>query len=244
MIIIRFFTSLLFSIIMIFLTIFYGFICSLLPKFPNLACKLARQYGFFVIHTAKYLCGIRYNIIGSKSVPNNNRFIIFSKHQSTWETLFLLSYFPRMSIILKKELLNIPFFGWGLRAIRPIAIDRSAGRAAMTALNHQGEMRLKQNLCILCFPEGTRKLPGETPDYKVGGAMLASKTGAPVLPIALNSGECWPKGKFLKKPGIISVVIGPCLETQGKKSSVILQEAQDWIEGEMREINFTAHKKT
>jgi len=244
MIIIRFFTSFLFSFIMIILTMFYGFICSFLPKFPDLACRLAAQYGFLVIHTAKYLCGINFKVIGSENILNNNRFIIFSKHQSTWETLFLLYYFPHMSIILKKELLSIPFFGWGLRAIRPIAIDRSAGRAAIAELNQQGEMRLQQNLCILCFPEGTRKAPGEAPDYKVGGAMLASKTGAPILPIALNSGECWPKKGFLKKPGLISVVIGPCIETQDKKTNAILQETQDWIEGEMSKINFSATPKT
>ena len=241
MIIFRLITSALFSIIMIVLTVFFGFVCSLLPKFPDLAASLAQKYGYLVTNTAKYLCGIRYQIHGAENVPKNNRFIIFSKHQSTWETLFLLSYFPHMSIILKKELLNIPFFGWGLRAIRPIAIDRNAGRAAISELNRQGEMRLQQNLCVLCFPEGTRKSPGDTPDYKVGGAMLASKTGAPILPIALNSGECWPKKGFLKKSGRISVIIGPCIETQDKKSSMILQEVQDWIEGEMSHINFTAN---
>lgn len=241
MIILRFITSLLFSIIMITLTVFFGFICSFLPRFPDLACFLGKQYGHLVIQTARYLCGIRYKVHGTENIPKNNHFIIFSKHQSTWETLFLLYYFPHMSIILKKELLNIPFFGWGLRAVRPIAIDRSAGRAAITELNRQGEMRLQQNLCILCFPEGTRKSPGDAPDYKVGGAMLASKTGAPVLPIALNSGECWLKKGFLKKPGLISVIIGPCIETQDKKTSVILQEAQDWIEGKMSQINFTAN---
>ncbi|MBP9726685.1 MAG: 1-acyl-sn-glycerol-3-phosphate acyltransferase [Gammaproteobacteria bacterium] len=246
MIIIRYLTSFLFSIIMIILTMFFGFVCSLLPYFPNLACYLAQQYGYLVIHAARYLCGIRYQIHGIENIPKNHRFIIFSKHQSTWETLFLLFYFPKMSIILKKELLSIPFFGWGLRALRPIAIDRNAGRAAITELNRQGEIRLQQGLSILCFPEGTRKFPGDAPDYKVGGAMLASKTEAPILPIALNSGECWPRKGFLKKPGIISVIIGPCIETKDKKTNAILQEAQDWIEGEMIKINFTAnfHQKT
>lgn len=244
MIIFRFFTSLLFSTIMIILTVLYGFICSFLPKFPHLASKLSHQYGYLVLQAAKYLCGIRYNIIGAENIPKNNRFIIFSKHQSTWETLFLLFYFPHMSIILKKELLNIPFFGWGLRAIRPIAIDRSAGRTAIANLNHQGEKRLQEGLCILCFPEGTRTSPGEKPEYKVGGAMLASKTEAPILPIALNSGECWPKRKFLKIPGTISIIIGPCIETKGKKSSAILQETQEWIETQMSQINFTANNST
>ncbi len=243
MIIIRYITSFLFSIIMIILTMFFGFVCSLLPHFPNLACYLAQKYGYLVVHTARYLCGIRYKIHGIENIPKNHRFIIFSKHQSTWETLFLLFYFPKMSIILKKELLKIPFFGWGLKALRPIAIDRSAGRTAILELNRQGEMRLQQGLSILCFPEGTRKSPGDIPDYKVGGAMLASKTEAPILPIALNSGECWPRKGFLKKPGTISVVIGPCIETKGKKTTLILQEVQNWIEGEMKKINFTANSQ-
>lgn len=241
MIIIRFITSFIFSIMMIILTTLFGLACSLLPFAPNVTRALSRAYGYLIIHIARYLCGIRYQIHGAEHIPKNNFFIIFSKHQSTWETLFLLSYFPHMSIILKKELLNIPFFGWGLRSIRPIAIDRSAGRAALAELNKQGEQRLQQGLCILCFPEGTRKSPGDVPDYKIGGAMLASKTGAPILPIALNSGECWPKKGFLKKPGLISIVIGPCIETHNKKSSVILQETQDWIENEMTKINFTAN---
>ena len=241
MIIFRFITSLLFSIIMILLTVFFGLIGVFLIRFPDRACSMGQKYGDLIIGAARYLCGIRYQIQGAENIPKNNQFIIFSKHQSTWETLFLLSYFPHMSIILKKELLYIPFFGWGLRSIRPIAIDRNAGRAAITELNRQGEMRLQQNICVLCFPEGTRKSPGEAPDYKVGGAMLASKTGAPILPIALNSGECWPKKGFLKKPGLISVIIGPCIETQSKKTSVILQETQDWIEGQMSRINFTAN---
>ena len=243
MILFRFVGSLLFSITMIIYTMIIGFSCSIIPFAPNIAAWLAQQYGYFTIRAARYLCGIRYEIIGAENIPRNNRFIIFSKHQSTWETLFLLSYFPHMSIILKKELLNIPFFGWGLRSIRPIAIDRSAGRAAITALNQQGKMRLNQNLCILCFPEGTRKSPGDAPDYKVGGAMLASKTEAPILPIALNSGECWPKRGFIKKSGTISVIIGPLIETKDKKTAVILQETQDWIEEQMNIINFTANTK-
>ncbi len=243
MIIFRFFTSLLFSISMIILTIFYGFICSFLPKSPDLACKLAARYGFLIVHIAKYLCGIHFKVTGSENIPKTNRFIIFSKHQSTWETFFLLYYFPNMSIILKKELLNIPFFGWGLKSLRPIAIDRSAGRAAINALNEQGETRLQQGLCILCFPEGTRKAPGDAPDYKVGGAMLAAKTEAPILPIALNSGICWPKRGFLKKSGTISVNIGPCIETNNKKTSIILQEAQEWIEHQMQIIDVMSSKK-
>jgi 1-acyl-sn-glycerol-3-phosphate acyltransferase len=226
---------------MIILTVIFGFICSFLSSAPKPMQFMARGYGYLITHLAQYLCGIRYQIYGVENIPKDNRFIIFSKHQSTWETLFLLFYFPYMAIILKKELLKIPFFGWGLKSLHPIAIDRNAGRAAIAELNNQGENRLQQGYCILCFPEGTRKSPGDAPDYKVGGAMLASKTGAPILPIALNSGECWPKKGFLKKPGLISVVIGPCIETQGKKTSVILQEAQDWIEGEMNRINFTAN---
>lgn len=242
MIIFNLIRSFIFSMTMILLTIFYGLICSFLPRFPNLACRLAAQYGYFVIQAAKYLCGIHYTIHGAENIPKNNRFIIFSKHQSTWETLFLLSYFPHMSIILKKELLNIPFFGWGLKSLRPIAIDRKAGRSAMNELNQQGEKRLNEGLCILCFPEGTRTAPGSAPDYKVGGAMLASKTETPILPIALNSGECWPKKGFLKKSGHISVIIGPCIDTSNKKTSVILKEAQDWIEDKMNTIHLKARK--
>lgn len=229
----RFCGALLFSSVMIVLSITHGLGCACCAFYPRAARRVSQHYGYCVTQAARYLCGIRYVIRGAENIPHDHRFIIFCKHQSTWETLFLLYYFPQLCIILKKELLSIPCFGWGLRALRPIAIDRAAGRAALLALTQQGAQRLQQDLSILCFPEGTRAAPGAAPDYKAGGAVLATKTGAPVLPIALNSGVHWPRKGFLKKPGVITVVIGPCITSDNKKSSVLLQEVQAWIEGHL-----------
>jgi 1-acyl-sn-glycerol-3-phosphate acyltransferase len=135
--------------------------------------------------------------------------------------------------VLKRELLKVPFFGWGLAAIRPIAIDRAAGRAAVEQLTSQGRERLRSGRCVMIFPEGTRVRPGETQRYRMGGAVLASETNAPVVPVAHNAGELWPRHSFIKWPGEITVAIGPPIDTTGKTADQINTEAREWIESRM-----------
>lgn len=238
---IQFIRSLVFTIVITFWQLFYGITMMLMRPFTTLRFRLnyLATWGTLSSILTKYIAGISYQVEGKENIPNEN-VIVFSKHQSTWETNFLLTLFPQLTIILKRELLRIPIYGWGLAAAGPIAINRGSGRASLKQINEQGNTRLKEGQSILCFPEGTRTLPGAEPDYKPGGAMLAATTGYPVVPVALNSGECWQKKKFLKKPGTITVSIGPVIETKGKKASQILKESQEWIEAKMQEINFTA----
>ena len=189
-----------------------------------------------VIVMARYILGIDHRVIGLENLPSGGPAIVMAKHQSAWETIAFQLIFPPLAFVLKKELLRIPFFGWGLAMISPIAIDRAAGRKALKELEVQGEARLDKGFWVLVYPEGTRVKPGETGKYNIGGAWLAAKTGAPVIPVAHNAGRLWPKGAFLKRPGEITVVIGPAIATAGKKAAAINAEVEAWIEAEMARL--------
>ena len=145
--------------------------------------------------------------------------------------------FPPLTFVVKKELLSLPFFGWGLKALDPIAIDRKAGRRAILQVVEQGMDRLKKGIWIVIFPEGTRSRPGTKQQYKKGGAILASKSGHKVVPVAHTAGEYWPKGFFSRQTGTIVMSIGPAIETKGKSTDEIMQEAECWIETKMKEIS-------
>lgn len=230
---------------MIILVFIFGGFCAFFRFFPQkILHGSTRIFGFLITAAGKYIAGMNYKITGVENIPTDRPYVVFCKHQSTWETFFMYTLLPnKYSTILKEELLRVPVFGWGLSALQPIAINRKDRKSAMSQIIAQGKDRISRGISILCFPEGTRKFPGEAPDYKIGGAKLAESVGAPIIPIALNSGECWPRKGFLKRPGTISVIIGPAIETQDKKAKEILIESRDWIENKMQEINFTAQKQ-
>jgi 1-acyl-sn-glycerol-3-phosphate acyltransferase len=178
----------------------------------------------------KYLCGLSYRVTGIENLPNQNC-IIFAKHQSAWETIALISIIPGIkSWVLKRELLYVPFLGWIMYYFRPIAIDRKSGRKAVEQIIEQGIQRLKSGNHVFVFPEGTRVAPGTRKRYGIGGAILAEKSAYPVLPVAHNAGVFWRRRDLRKYPGVVDVVIGPLIETEGKKASDINQEAEEWIE--------------
>ena len=185
----------------------------------------------------KHLLGIKYELRGAENMPKDRAAVVLCKHQSAWETLILQELFPGILFVWKKELKLIPFFGWALAVTPSISIDRSAGKEAMKSLLEQGKLRLGQGYSIAIFPEGTRAAPGTQRRYKIGGAYLATETGAPVLPVALNSGEFWGKNSFLKEPGVVTVSIGPLIETAGLSADEVNSRAEAWIEGEMRRIS-------
>lgn len=186
---------------------------------------------------AKVILGIRWRIKGWENLPDGPA-IVLSKHQSAWETMFFAAHLPRdVCFVYKRELHRIPFFGWGLALLRMIPIDRSRGRDAFDQVIRVGRVRLQEGRWPLLFPEGTRMPPGTTGRYKMGGALLAEATGAPVIPIAHNAGECWPRRAFLKKPGMVTVSIGPLIPTEGLSAAEINEKVQAWIESEMRVLN-------
>ncbi len=173
--------------------------------------------------------------MGLENLPNTPS-VILSKHQSAWETIAFQTIFPPQAWVLKRELLWIPFFGWGLAATRPIAIDRSQGVRALDSVVKQGIQRIEEGRWVVVFPEGTRTAPGEKGRYNPGGAMLASKAQVPVVPVAHNAGEFWPRRGFIKKPGTITVSIGPPIETKGRKAKQINAEAEAWTENEVEQL--------
>lgn len=185
----------------------------------------------FAVWWARACCGIRFNVTGLEHVPPG-ACVVLAKHESAWETLFLQTVFAPSTTVLKRELLSIPFFGWALRQVNPIAINRGEPAKALKALLRQGDQRLADGRRIIIFPEGTRALPGEQLPYNVGGAMLASRSGVPVIPVALNSGDCWPRGTLIKQPGTIHVVIGAPMHCAGVPAKVLNTRVRDWIEGE------------
>lgn len=227
--------SLLFSLYMIVSTVLVGTLALLLFPLPYMVrYRVINVYANSIVQALRLLCGIRYQVEGRDNITHPA--IIFCKHQSTWETYMLQIIFPPISFIFKSELLWIPFFGWGLAAMKPIAIDRGSGKKAIKQLVKGGTRRLQENLSVVIFPEGTRTLPTGPGRYRVGGAVLAAQSGYPVIPVAHNAGECWRRKGFIKKPGLITVRIGPPIDTKGKNAETILAQAQAWIEAQMPEI--------
>ena len=202
--------------------------------------KLISLWSHLSLTTLDLLCGLKFEISGQENIPDKPC-IIFSKHQSTWETMALQLMFTPQVWILKRELLWIPFFGWTLASMKSIAIDRSSGKKALKQIVTQGTQRLKEGNWVIIFPEGTRTRPGQKANYKIGGAMLAKSSGYDVLPIAHNAGEFWPKGQFLKKPGVVRMVIGPLIKTGDLSSKEINQQSEQWIESTVTELYEQQH---
>jgi 1-acyl-sn-glycerol-3-phosphate acyltransferase len=169
-------------------------------------------------------CGIRCQVEGRENIPKQPC-IVLARHESTWETLFLQSLFSPQATLIKRELLWIPFFGWAFALLRPIAIDRSEPRKALRRLINQGRERLESGIWVVMFPEGTRMPPGKPGRFQAGGAALASATEAPVVVIAHNAGSYWPAHEFRKQPGTITLRIAPAIETIGKSTKQINDEA-------------------
>ena len=187
----------------------------------SLWCKL-------VLWWLKISCGVSYRVEGLENIPAYP-VVVMSNHQSAWETIFLYQLFTPACPILKKELLDIPFWGWAMRLQNPIAIDRSKPREAGRSLLTQGAQRIKQGLSILVFPEGTRAAAGTLGKFSRGGAQLAVATSTPVLPVLHNAGQFWPAGTQLKTPGTVLVVIGKPLHPDGKSAKELAAEFEEWV---------------
>lgn len=237
-----FLRSLLFMLLVIAATVIWSAVCLVAAPLPyNQRYYWTSRWNVFVIWLAKALCGIRYQIKGYENLPDAP-LILLSKHQSAWETIFYLPTMRRPLVyVFKKEILYIPFFGWGMALLRMIPIDRSKGRDAFASVVTQGRKRLAGGQWIIMFPEGTRIPVGQRGKYKGGGSRLAIETNTPVVPVAVNSGDCWPKHSFIKKPGLITVSIGKPISPQGLSTAALMQQVENWIESEMRVISPQAY---
>ena len=186
-------------------------------------------------------CGLRHSVEGTEHLPKEPA-IVLCKHQSAWETLALNLIFRPQVWVLKRELLKIPIFGWGLAALQPIAIDRSAGKTAIQQIIEQGNERLSTGCWVIVFPEGTRVAPGQRKRYHLGGALLAQHTGKLVVPVTHDAGDYWPRNSLTKKPGVIRLIIGPPITTEGKSAAEINRKAEEWIESQLESIRLASRQ--
>jgi 1-acyl-sn-glycerol-3-phosphate acyltransferase len=197
-----------------------------------------------VIWGTSVFLGVRVRVRGLEHLPAGDATpaILLSKHQSTLETLLIPTLMPRpLAFVFKRELLRIPFFGWSMARLDMIHIDRESRALAMKHVIEQGKRRLAQGTWVIMFPEGTRIARGQTGTYQTAGTRLAVETGAPVVPIAVSSGKCWPRQGFIKYPGVVDVSIGPAIASVGREPKELMREVQAWIEAEMRRIDPEAY---
>lgn len=202
------------------------------PVPPVSRMRIIGLWARFICWWLAVTCGLRHQVEGLEHLPAAPG-VILSKHQSAWETIMFQVIFPPQIWALKREALWLPFFGWGLAATSPIAIDRSTPVRALDRLLRQGREKLAEGRWVVIFPEGTRMAPGEQGAFHPGGAMLAVKAGVDVLPVAHDAGRYWARRGFVKKPGLIQVRIGSPIKTEAKKARAVNDEARDWIEGTM-----------
>ncbi|CAB1367409.1 lysophospholipid acyltransferase family protein [Denitratisoma oestradiolicum] len=209
-------------------------LCFWLPHRTRL--RLVQPWVYTAIWLIEHLLGIRSRVLGRENIPPRS-VVVLAKHQSAWETIVLQAVFRDLVFVWKKEIIWLPFFGWALALTPMISIDRNAGKKALRQLLSVGKQRLDDGYSVAIFPEGTRVNPGDRHRYQPGGAFLAHAAAAPVIPVALNSGEVWGKNAFFKKSGTVTVSIGPAIDPAGRRVDEINQQAEAWIEAEMRHIS-------
>lgn len=233
----NFVRSLLFMVIMSLTTVLVVSALLLVFWLPTRQRRLfVMPWIHFVMWLIRHLLGIETRLEGRQNIPSVPC-VVLCKHQSAWETFALQTIFSLTSFVYKKELHWLPFFGWGLRLMPFVGIDRAAGKAALNQVAERGKRRLTEGYSVIIFPEGTRVPPGQHKRFKIGGAYLAAAAGVPVVPVALNSGECWRRNAFLKVPGVVTVSIGPAIDPAGKTAEQVNAAAEQWIEAEMRRIS-------
>ena len=209
--------------------------------------QMFRYAKFFLHHCLqglRVLCGVNWRVTGLEHLPSGDKApaILLVKHQSVFETFLMPLIMPRdLAYVFKKELLYVPFFGWGIGRCDMIHIDRSKRNEAFSKVVDQGKRLLNKGVWVIMFPEGTRIARGQAGNYKTGGARLAIATGAPVIPIAVSSAKCWPRKAFTKTPGMVDIVIGPPIPSVGRDADSLIAEVQAWIEAEMRRIDAGAY---
>ena len=217
------------------IVIYVALLIVLFPLSHKQRWALVQSWVNFILWWLKVTCRLTHEVQGAEHIADHPG-IVLAKHQSTWETVALQAIFPRQVWVGKRELMWIPVFGWGLALMKCIAIKRGTGRAAINQLITKGKARLDEGNWVVIFPEGTRIPPGKRGRYRIGGAILAEQTGYPIIPVAHNAGEYWPRRSFIKRPGVIQVRIGPPITSNSKSAQQILDEAASWIEARMDEI--------
>jgi 1-acyl-sn-glycerol-3-phosphate acyltransferase len=233
---VRFVRSALFALVLVLITPPYALVALATFPLPRMTrYRIISGWSRLVVLMARAIVRIDWRVEGRENLPKRPS-VILAKHQSAWETLAFQLIFPPQVLVLKRELLWIPFFGWGLALMSPIAIDRSRGVAALRAMARRGRDRLEQGFWVVVFPEGTRVAPGRSRAYHPGGAWLACAAGAPVVPVAHNAGLFWPRNAFLKRPGTVTVRIGPPIDAAHRDAETVNEIARKWIEEQQKAL--------
>jgi 1-acyl-sn-glycerol-3-phosphate acyltransferase len=233
-----FLRSLIFNIIYVTSVVPFAVAVALVGPFHReWGVKLAELWVRLVFWSLKYVCRIDWRMEGRENIPKEPS-IAYWKHQSAWETLGQLLVFPKQSWVLKRELMWIPLIGQALMTIKSIPIDRKSGHSAVNQVLNIGSKRiLEDGMWVMIFPEGTRMPPGTTRRYGLSGALLAERTGRPIVPVAHNAGDFWRRNAFLKYPGTVQVRIGKPVFADGRRPDEVNAEIQGWIEAQMKEIS-------
>lgn len=208
--------------------------------------RLAQGWLWLCMRGLQVICGVRWRVTGMENLPEGKTSpaILLVTHQSTLETFLMPILMPHpLAFVFKRELIYIPFFGWAMARLDMIHIDRSQRATAFSKVVEQGKRLLAQGIWIIMFPEGTRIPRGQKGTYKHGGTRLAVETGAPVIPVAVSSAKCWPRKAFIKRPGMVDVVIGKPIPSEGRDPDDLLREVEEWIEAEMHRIDPDAYKQ-
>jgi 1-acyl-sn-glycerol-3-phosphate acyltransferase len=231
--------SLFFTAYMMVSALLFGAFMTLVFWAPyRVQFAIARSWARILFWVLDKVCGLNFSVEGRELIPAGNH-IVMSNHTSAWETIAQFLIFPPQVWVLKRELLWIPFIGWGLKLLRPISIDRGAGHRAVNQVLEQGKSRLADGLWIIIFPEGTRVVAGETRKFGVSGALLAAETGKYIVPLSHNAGSFWVRRGILKKPGTVCVVIGEPISSAGKDPRMLNQEVREAIETGLARISGT-----
>jgi 1-acyl-sn-glycerol-3-phosphate acyltransferase len=228
--------SLLFNVYMILSACVFGAFMSLCFWSPHsFQFAIARCWARCLLWVLARLCGLKFTVEGRERIPEGAH-IVMSNHTSAWETIAQFVIFPPHVWVLKRELLWIPFVGWGLKLLRPIAINRGQGHRAVNQVVEQGQARLRDGLWVIVFPEGTRVVAGETKKFGFSGALLATATGKLLVPLSHNAGRFWPRRGIVKKPGTVHVVIGEPITSVGKNPRQLTDEVRRAVDAGLAKI--------
>jgi 1-acyl-sn-glycerol-3-phosphate acyltransferase len=228
--------SLLFNAYMILSACLFGAFMSLCFWSPHsFQFAIARCWARCLLWVLARLCGLKFTVEGRERIPEGAH-IVMSNHTSAWETIAQFVIFPPHVWVLKRELLWIPFVGWGLKLLRPIAINRGQGHRAANQVVEQGQARLEEGLWVIVFPEGTRVVAGETKKFGFSGALLATATGKLLVPLSHNAGRFWPRRGIVKKSGTVHVVIGEPITSVGKNPRQLTDEVRRAVDAGLAKI--------
>jgi 1-acyl-sn-glycerol-3-phosphate acyltransferase len=229
--------SLLFTVLLFLsVPVYASAVVVLSPFGHSVYYRMAVKWAELNLWLLDKLCGLRYELEGLENLPEGPC-VLYWKHESVFETMAGAVALPPQTWVVKRELMWLPFFGWGLALLKPIAINRKAGRTAVKQVIAQGQQRLAAGLCVVIYPEGTRVAPGDERRFGISGAALAKAAGRPLVPVAHNAGDFWPRRGLLKHPGTIRVVVGPPIDPTGLSHEEITRRGRDWIMGTLQRIS-------